>query len=99
MVFLCAREEPSLMVPNLPPAEGGSQSREQILEFAAHEMQRWERERKQNTQLQARTASKTLILCAVALLIFLCGYVAGQYSSGISPTGSSQAKVHETIKP
>jgi hypothetical protein len=86
------------MVPDLPPIEAGSLSREQILGLAAHEMQRWEREHKQDQQHRAGSISKTLILCGVALLIFLCGYVAGQYTSGVFPAGSSPAKVHETIK-
>ena len=99
MDFLCAEEEPSLMVRDLPPDEAGSLSREQILSLAAREMQHWGRE--QYTQRHASSANKVLILCGVALLallIFLCGYVVGQHASDLSLTGSSPARVHETIK-
>jgi hypothetical protein len=89
------------MVRDLPRVETDSSlSREQILGLAAQEMQRWEREHKPDTQHQANSAGKVLVLCGVAilaLLIFVCGYVLGQHASDL--TGSSPAKVHETIKP
>jgi hypothetical protein len=87
------------MATDFPPIETGNLSREHILGLAAHELQRWEWEHKQNIQRQASGVGKDLILYGVALLIFFCGYVAGQYSRNLAPTGPSSAAVHETIKP
>jgi len=87
------------MLRDIPHVDGDNLLRKQIVEHASQEMKRWEFERRQDIRQQAGSASQALVLWGVALLIFLCGYAAGQRSNNPSSTGSTSTTAHETIKP